>query len=126
MFHTWRRHLFNIFSGAKLTWLDPYLRSHRGSEEQKRSWFHDQYQHPQESTHTYGEVLNLWFEDHSVEFISAIPPIAFDDKVTSATRLFERKNPGTVADRILGQLRLIWSASHEGGFFIMMGRRAAP
>ena len=85
-----RRLLFRL-SGDHLKFLDAHIRNPHYNEARKRAWFLDQYKHPHESKHTYGEVLG-WFESSGSEFTFRIPKISSDPfKVDE--RLFEVMGP---------------------------------
>ena len=71
-----RQKLFRLLGSGKLgrlivSLLDPILRQDI-SEEKKKAWFQDQYQHPVESLHTLDEVLE-WFDENNIEFVNSIP-----------------------------------------------------
>jgi SAM-dependent methyltransferase len=70
-----RRRLMRIF-GKSMHKLDPIVRKKLRDEHRQKVWLADQYYHPHETQHTVDEVLG-WFEESGVEFISAIPPVAF-------------------------------------------------
>jgi carbamoyltransferase len=115
-----RRGIFRL-TGGRATWLDPYLRTSIGAEK-RRAWFADQYQHPHESKHTYGEVLE-WFDEAGLQFVRSLP--SSDPEVGSleSDELFRPTRPGSARDRFLSQARQIVTGSREGGFFLMIGRR---
>ena len=117
-----RRALFRL-TGGRGEWLDPYLRTLPRSEQKRRAWFQDQYQHPHESKHTIREVLD-WFDHCGLDFVQGIPtPTPLDD---GPDGLFERTAKGGTADHFLAQLRQIGSGNREGGFFVMIGQRPGP
>jgi hypothetical protein len=68
-----RRNVFRLTGGAG-KWIDPYLRSVSMSKDKQRAWFADQYRHPHESTHTFGEVLD-WFNQAGLEFVNGVPAL---------------------------------------------------
>jgi carbamoyltransferase len=115
-----RRRLFHLTGGAG-KWIDPYLRSVSMSEEKQRAWFADQYLHPHESTHTFGEVLD-WFEQAGLEFVNGVPSLTGhgDGELRG---LFEPTDPGSAWDHFKVQVRQIAAGSREGGFFIMIARK---
>ena len=113
-----RRAIFRA-TGNRARWLDPYLREGIGREKQ-RAWFADQYQHPHESTHTFGEVLR-WFDAAQLQFVRSVP--SFSAEEDAAAGLFEPETRGSKADRAWSQARQIVTGSREGGFFIMIARR---
>jgi hypothetical protein len=94
------------------------------SGEKRRAWFADQYQHPHESKHTFGEVLD-WFENTGFEFVRGIPALRPDDDGLEGETLFERQSPGTPIERgIVQATEIVAAGQKEGGFFIMIGKKA--
>jgi SAM-dependent methyltransferase/uncharacterized protein YbaR (Trm112 family) len=117
-----RRVVFQLTRGRG-KWLDTHLRSSTLSEAKRRAWFADQYCHPHESRHTIGEVLE-WFAESGLKFVRGIPSVlAFD--YSSNGNLFQFMRPGTKVDHFLAQTRQIIGGSREGGFFLMIGQKAA-
>lgn len=116
-----RRLVYRV-SGNRLRWLDARLRDKRLSPIRRRTWFADQYQHPHESTHTFGEVLG-WFHRAGVEFVTSIPkPRAFEPFAADEP-LFVPQPPGSRLDRLLVQLGMLLRGGKEGGLFVMIGRK---
>ena len=99
------------------------------SSEKRRAWFADQYQHPHESKHTIGEVLE-WFDETGFEFVRGIPALRPDDDGLDGETLFDHQSPGTPTERgIVQATQIVAAGQREGGFFIMIGRKsraAAP
>jgi len=119
-----RRQIFRL-TGGSAKWVDPVLRRTGLSSEKRRAWFADQYQHPHESKHTFGEVLD-WFEETGVEFVRGIPALRPDDDGLHGETLFEPQSPGSAFERGIVQAMEITAAGQkEGGFFIMIGRKPA-
>jgi carbamoyltransferase len=85
------------------------------------AWFAGQYQHPHESTHTFGEVLR-WFQGAGLEFVNAVPSLTGDDAAGSRD-LFRRSDPGSGWDHFKVQTQQIVAGSREGGFFIMIAQK---
>jgi carbamoyltransferase len=112
-----RRAIFRL-TGGRARWLDPYLRTAIGSEK-RRAWFADQYQHPHESTHTFGEILG-WFRNSGIDFVGSVP--SFSNAPEDAG-LFTATTAGSAPKRFLAQSRLIATGNREGGFFLMIGQR---
>jgi len=115
-----RRRLFRLTGGAG-KWIDPYLRSVSLSKDKRRAWFADQYLHPHESTHTFGEVLK-WFDTAGLEFINGVPSLTGDHN-GKPQGLFQPSASGSAWSHFTVQTRQIVAGSREGGFFIMIGRR---
>jgi SAM-dependent methyltransferase len=118
-----RRGFFRMTGGAA-KWIDPYLRSVRMSEGKARAWFADQYNHPHESKHTIGEVLE-WFDANGVAFVRGVPSVTGNLEDIGHGRLFQPTPAGSRWDHLGVQTRQIIGGNQEGGFFIMIGRRTA-
>ena len=118
-----RRLVFRL-TGDRLTFLDPRLRRVALNEARRRAWFMDQYKHPNESKHTYDEVLR-WFDESGVEFVKSIPKCVATERFSPTEELFVASSRGTAADRLLVQLFMLLSGGREGGFFTMIGRKKA-
>ena len=116
-----RRALFRL-TGGRGTWIDPYLRSTAMSDPKRRAWFSDQYRHPHETKHTIGEVMR-WFVEDGLEFVRAIPSVAAGDEEVETGGLFRSPGPGTRLRRFGVQALELFKGGHDGGFFIMIGRR---
>lgn len=109
------------WSGNRLRMLDAHMRNRNYNEARKRAWFMDQYRHPQESRHSYDEVID-WFESNGFEFLLSIPKIdasAFSEH----ERLFEPHDKGTKLARLATQLEMLLSGGIDGALFIMIGRK---
>ncbi len=114
-----RRALFKM-SGGRLRFLDPNLRKRDSSDAKKRAWFADQYQHPHESKHTFGEVQR-WLEDSGLRFVNCLPrPRPFQPV---SEKLFEARAPGNAIEHFLVEAGMILKGSREGGFFIVIGKK---
>ena len=120
-----RQKLFRLFGSGKLgkfivSFLDPILRQNI-SEEKKKAWFQDQYEHPVESLHTLDQVLE-WFDDNSIEYISSIPTCDFEN--ISYESMLVSKNKGNIFSRVISQLNMLLSPlGSEGGLFLVIGRK---
>jgi len=128
LYNTWgriptdiRRVLFRLF-GRSLQFLDPQLRRKDLSKEQKQVWFADQYQHPHESKHTFGEVLD-WFDEAGFDFVSSFPKATAFESFSTDEKLFEIHARGTWLDHFLVQAGMLLSGGKEGGFFLFLGQR---
>ena len=62
-------------------------------------------------------------EENNLEFVNAIPKPAGRPQLMPDERIFEPKDRGTVVSRVWNQLCSLSSGYHEGGFFIVIGRR---
>ena len=57
--------------GDRFNFLDRRSTDNNLSSEKKYAWFNDQFKNPKESSHTYVEILD-WFYQSGIEFISSI------------------------------------------------------
>ncbi len=115
-----RRVLFRL-SGNRLRKLDAHMRNRNYNETRKRAWFMDQYKHPQESKHSYDEVID-WFESGGFEFLFSIPKIDLSP-FSEWEKLFESHDKGTRLARLATQLGMLLTGGVDGALFIMIGRR---
>jgi SAM-dependent methyltransferase len=113
------RRMFFRLSGNRLRMLDAHMRNPSYNEARKRAWFMDQYRHPQESKHSYDEVID-WFESNGFEFLFSIPKID-SSPFSEDARLFEPHDKGTKLDRLVTQLEMLLTGGIDGGLFIMIG-----
>jgi len=118
-----RKVFFRLING-KLRRLDFFVRQRSLGEQKKQIWYMDQYEHPHEDAFSVDEVLG-WFARNGLQYVNAVPKITFAEPLTAAERLFEPRRPGTTFDHLLCQLGWIFTKGHEGGFFIMIGRKPA-
>jgi SAM-dependent methyltransferase len=116
-----RRFVFKL-TGGRAKWIDPYLRAQPLGEDKRRAWFADQYQHPHESKHTIGEVLD-WFDKGGLEFVRGIPPVTLGGDGPLHGSLFELTPRGQPVNHFLTQLKQVVTGSREGGFFLLIGRK---
>ena len=120
LFTDLRRLLFRL-SGNRLRMLDAHMRNRNYNEARKRAWFMDQYKHPQESKHSYDEVIG-WFESNGFEFLSSIPKID-SSPFSEREKLFEPHDKGTKMTRLAAQLEMLLTGGKDGALFIMIGRK---
>ena len=118
-----RRLIFRA-TGDRFKFLDPRLRVKTLGDLRKHTWFKDQYKHPHESKHSFGEVLR-WFDDSGVEFINSIPKCGAGGLLTPEEGLFDPHPRGSALDHVLLQLGMFLGGGREGGFFTMIGRKTA-
>jgi hypothetical protein len=103
--------------------LDPYLRklSKNYSENEKKikAWINDQYLHPVESLHTYGQILK-WFKQNSIEFINCYPNL----NIHKNSNFFKKSYVPNFFERIFIQIFMIFTKfGSEGGLFIFIGKK---
>lgn len=116
----WRRRLIEMF-GDRFSVLDTRLRKKDLNEGRWAAWFRDQYKHPHETRHSYGEVLT-WFEALGFKFLSAIPSPDGND-VDRDFRLFSPHSPGSSASRLVTELSMLLSGGTDGGLYIVIGQK---
>ena len=116
-----RKAFFRLTNG-RLRWLDFFVRQRALGKEKQRIWLMDQYANPHEEVFTVEEVLS-WFARNHIEYINSIPKINLSEQLTATERLFDPHRSGTRFEHLLSQLGWMFTKGHEGGFFIMMGRK---
>jgi carbamoyltransferase len=122
LFTDLRRRLFSL-TGGRGRWIDPILRKPGLSKDKHRAWFADQYRHPHESKHTFGEVLR-WFESTGLRFVRGVPSLRVEDDGLGGGGLFEPQPRGKSLDRLIAQAaQVVAPGQREGGFFIMIGQK---
>jgi SAM-dependent methyltransferase/uncharacterized protein YbaR (Trm112 family) len=120
-----RRGVFRA-TGGRARWIDPIVRAAGPGTERGRAWFADQYRHPHESKHTFGEIQG-WFDRTGFEFVRGIPAMRPEDDGLEGRHLFEPQPRGTPLERFLVQAMQIGAAGQrEGGLFVMIGRKPDP
>ena len=116
-----RRFFYKIFGKFFLNIFDPTLGKLKISEEEKNAWIQDQYEHPQESLHTFDEVLK-WFNDNNIEFISSIPACEFE--LSHFQNIFQKKSSKDYFSRLMNQIFMIFNnLGSDGGLFVMIGKK---
>ena len=121
MINDFRRRLYRV-SGSLGRSLDPRLRDRSVSDVRKQTWFADQYQHPHESKHTFGEVLR-WFDRAGFEFLNSIPKAQAFEPFTPDERLFGSHPSGSRLDHAFVQLGMLLTGGKEGGFFTLIAKK---
>jgi len=117
-----RRRIFQL-TGGYAKWIDPILRQSGLSKDKRKAWYADQYCHPHESKHTFGEVLQ-WFDEENLSFVRGIPALRPDDDGLAGDSLFEPQGRGTALDRFTVQgMEIVAAGQREGGFFVMIGQK---
>jgi carbamoyltransferase len=80
----------------------------------------DPHRQPHESSHSVRDVLN-WFDECGLQFVRAIPSVA--PKNGQSDGLLEPTPADHALDRLTAELGQILTGRHEGGFFVMIGKR---
>jgi SAM-dependent methyltransferase len=98
---------------------DPVLRDRAAEPARRDAWLRDQYRHPEEHSHSLGEV-RCWFAENDVDYLRAFPSAQFGDDEDD---LFASQSDGWWLEDLLAQLGWMRSLGAEGGLFITVGRR---
>ena len=118
-----RKYFYKIFGKKFLFIFDPYLRklkkNYNKNVEKINAWINDQYEHPVESLHTYGECIE-WFDNNNIEYINSIPNLNVDQNIN----LLKKSEIPNIFERFFIQMNMIFSSyGAEGGLFVMIGRK---
>jgi SAM-dependent methyltransferase len=116
-----RRWIFHV-TGNRGAALDSRLRKGRLGDAQRAAWFADQYKHPHESKHTIGEVMS-WFDRMGFTLVKSIPKTRMFKGFETDERLFSPEAAGNVIERRVVEAGMAFTASREGGYFIVIGRK---
>src|SRR5439155_6732443 len=106
-------------SGGRLVAFDAVLRERQYEPARRDAWLRDQYQHPEEHSHTLSEVQG-WFAENGVEYLRAYPSALLGE---DPRELFEFAADNWRPEGWLAQLGWIGALGHEGGLFVTIGRR---
>ena len=88
------------------------------NQEKIEAWIQDQYCHPVESTHTYGEVLS-WFDKNDIQFVNSYP-----NMFQLQGDFFEEQPRPNIFERLVQQICMIFTKlGGEGGLFIFIGKK---
>jgi len=121
------RLLMRIDPKAKDRALKKQLVRMENDSEKRRTWWADQYEHPHESTHTVDEVLR-WFAQNGISYVSSFPKC---ELLTSSDveKVFRPRQAGALSRSALGHVlvQLGWIATQNdgGGYFVIVGQKAA-
>jgi SAM-dependent methyltransferase len=106
-------------SDFRLVPFDAVLRERRHEPARRDAWLRDQYQHPEEHSHTLAEVQR-WFAENDVEYLRTYPSAVLGDEPED---LFAPAADNWGPEGWLAQLEWIWTLGREGGLFFTLGRR---
>lgn len=109
-------------SGYRWIPFDPVLADRATERERREAWLRDQYRHPEEHRHTVGEVLG-WFDANGVDYVRAFPSALIHEDETEEDELFAPQPDRFAPERWAAQLGWMASLGHEGGLFVMVGKR---
>jgi SAM-dependent methyltransferase len=107
-------------SGYRFIPCDPVLRDRESEPTRCAAWLRDQYQHPDEHSHTLAEVQS-WFAENDVEYLRAYPSAVLGEE---PEELFTSAADNWRVEGWLAQIGWIRALGHEGGLFVTVGRRA--
>ncbi|HEX9483977.1 MAG TPA: methyltransferase domain-containing protein [Gemmatimonadaceae bacterium] len=113
------RRLVARATGYRWMLFDPVLRDRDSEPERREAWLRDQYQHPEEHRHTLGEVQG-WFAESDVEYMRTYPDALLG---TESGELFQQAADNWPIEGWLAQLGWMRLLGHEGGLFVIVGRR---
>jgi SAM-dependent methyltransferase len=106
-------------TGLRIVPFDPVLRERRDDAARRDAWTRDQYQHPEEHSHTIGETQR-WCAENDIEFLRTYPSTTFGD---DSADLFAPVADQWIVERWLAQIGWMWTLGGEGGLFMTIGRR---
>jgi SAM-dependent methyltransferase len=115
-----RRLVARLF-GYRFIPFDPVLNDRENEPARREAWLRDQYQHPEEHSHTLAEV-QAWFVENGVEYVRAYPSAMLNHE-SESEELFASAADNWRVEGWLAQLGWIGSLGHEGGLFVTVGRR---
>ena len=118
------RRLYFRMTGADPRKVDYVMREMAQSDQKLRAWYLDQYAHPQETRHTVDQVMR-WFAEEGIDYTSAAPPIRLGQPFDFSKPLFAPVPPGNRLEHWLMQIWWLYTISHEGALFDLIGRKRA-
>lgn len=98
---------------------DPVLGERRHEPARRTAWLRDQYQHPEEHSHTVAEIQQ-WFAENDVDYLRSYPSTVLGDDPED---LFVRAVDDWTIERWIAQLGWMWTLGGEGGLFFGIGVR---
>ena len=106
------------FLGKKILTFDKRLKLIK-SNKKKEAWKMDQFFNPYETTHTFSEVKE-WFYEEKIEILNCIPIFNNENE-----NIFEKKRFPNKLEVFTSEISQIFSSTqiNEGGFFIIIGKK---
>jgi ubiquinone/menaquinone biosynthesis C-methylase UbiE len=98
---------------------DPVLRDRKAEPARREAWLRDQYQHPEEHTHSLAEVRR-WFQGEGFDYVSTYPSTLIGHEPEDLLAPAEDEWP---FESLLAQIGWMRSLGGEGGLFVVVGRR---
>jgi ubiquinone/menaquinone biosynthesis C-methylase UbiE len=114
------RRLVARATGYRWIPFDPVLRDRKAEPARRAAWLRDQYQHPEEHTHSLAEVRR-WFRDEGIEYVCAYPSTLIGETPDDLLGPAEDEWP---LESLLAQIGWMWRLGGEGGLFVVVGRRS--
>jgi SAM-dependent methyltransferase len=113
------RRLIARATGYRIIPFDPVLRDRVLEPERHRAWLRDQYQHPEEHTHSIAEVQR-WFAENGVDYLRCCPSALIGGEDGP---LLEAAPDNWGFENLLAQIGWMATLGAEGGLFIVIGRK---
>jgi SAM-dependent methyltransferase len=109
---------------ARLTgyrWIpfDPVLRDRMAEPTRREAWVRDQYQHPEEHSHSVAEVRR-WFRSNGIDYVSTYPSTLIGSEPED---LLAPAEDEWAPESLVAQLGWMASLGGEGGLFVIVGRK---
>jgi hypothetical protein len=108
-------------SGFRWIPFDPVLRDRKAEPARREAWLRDQYQHPEEHSHSLAEVRR-WFAENGIDFVSTYPTTLIGEEPDD---LFASADDEWPLESVMAQIGWMKSLGGEGGLFVTVGRRAS-
>lgn len=121
--HRFRRVVARL-TGFRWVPFDPVLRDRRAEPARREAWLRDQYRHVEEHRHTLREVQG-WFRENGVEYLRAYPDTLLASEAPPDGGLFTPAGDDWGFENLLAQIAWMRTLAHEGGLFVVVGRKAA-
>jgi SAM-dependent methyltransferase len=109
-------------TGFRWVPLDPVLRDRAAEPARREAWLRDQYMHPEEHRHTTREVQG-WFRESGIEYLRTYPDSLFASEPPEEDALFRPADDDWGLENWMAQLSWMKSLAHEGGLWVVVGRR---
>lgn len=117
--------LYKFLGQKYISKIDYTLKNLKLSEEEKKAWFEDQYNHPVESSHSVNEVLN-WFDKNKIIPIAGIPEInnimleKIDEELKNNKQVEAKNWISNIMKQIAMNFNLL---GKDGSLFCILGRK---
>lgn len=115
------RRILARLSGGRWIPGDRVLEERVGEGKRHAAWLRDQYCHPEEHSHSLGEVRR-WMAENGIEYLRSYPS-AMLDRTGEDDDLFGAQADDWWLETQFAQLGWMWRLGAEGGLFVAVGRR---